>query len=74
MARLYYGQVDVCFDCPNRQVGCHADCEVYKEAKKESEERKAKAREERKKELIGFSNNKARYQESINRWNRKFGA
>ena len=66
-------QITVCFDCERRQIGCHADCEVYKEAKKESEERKAKAHEERKKELIGFSNNKARYQESINRWNRNYG-
>ena len=73
MDRPFYGSVQVCFDCKNRQIGCHADCEIYQDAKRESEERKKKAQEKRRDEFIGYSNNKARQKEAIRRWYRKYG-
>lgn len=50
--RPYYGSVQVCFDCERRQIGCHADCEIYKEAKQKSDEERNRVREEKKKESI----------------------
>ena len=73
MDRPFYGSVQVCFDCKNRQIGCHADCEIYQDAKRESEERKKKAQEKRRDEFIGYSNNKTRQKEAIRRWYRKYG-
>lgn len=66
-------QITVCFDCEMRQIGCHADCEVYKEEKKRKEEEKQKAREDHKADYIGRSNNKARYRDAIYKWNRNYG-
>lgn len=73
MDRPFYGSVQVCFDCKNRQIGCHADCEIYQDAKRESEERKKKAQEKRRDEFIGYSNNKARQKEAIRRWYKNYG-
>lgn len=33
-------QVDVCKDCANRKLGCHADCQKYIQAKADVEEQK----------------------------------
>ena len=72
MIRPYYGSVQVCFDCERRQIGCHADCEIYKEAKQKSDEERKRVREEKKKESIVVGprtyKNKA-----IRAWYRKYG-
>jgi hypothetical protein len=70
--RPYYGSVQVCFDCKNRQIGCHQDCEVYKDAKKKSEEEKQRVREEKRKEFL-IIGNKSKRNEAVRRWYRKYG-
>lgn len=38
---------ECCMDCPNRKVGCHSRCEVYKNAKAIDEGNKARFYKER---------------------------
>lgn len=52
MVRPYYGSVQVCFDCKNRQIGCHADCEVYKDAKQKSDEEKDRVKAIKREEFL----------------------
>lgn len=66
-------RITVCFDCERRQIGCHADCEVYKEERERIEDEKQKAREDHKADYIGRSNNKTRYKDAIHRWCRNYG-
>lgn len=32
--------INTCKDCPNRYIGCHADCETYIQAEQEWQKRK----------------------------------
>ncbi len=36
--------INCCFKCPNRFVGCHSICDVYKQAKAAKEKRDAELR------------------------------
>lgn len=35
-----------CYNCPNRHIGCHTDCEDYKKAKAELDAKNKAHREE----------------------------
>lgn len=72
MTRPYYGSVQVCFDCKYRRVGCHADCEVYKDAKKKSEEEKQKARDAKREEFL-IVGPKTYKNKMIRAWYRRYG-
>ena len=53
--------IDVCHNCPNRQINCHSTCKEYKEQKKLYEESKESFKAERDKEIALNAIGKKRY-------------
>lgn len=75
MERPFYtsNAYSVCYDCKDRHVGCHGECELYLDEKKCAEASREQARKKMKEKYIGMSGNKKRQKEAILRWYRSYG-
>lgn len=75
MERPFYtsSMYSVCYACEFRHLGCHSECELYLEERKNAEERKKQAHKKKKEQFITMSGNKLRQKEAIKRWYRNYG-
>lgn len=75
MGRPFYtsNMYRVCYGCEFRRIGCHADCELYLDEKRQAEAKKSEVKYKKKEEFIAVSGNKKRQKEAIRRWYRKYG-
>lgn len=75
MGRPFYTSrvFSVCQGCEYRHIGCHSECELYLDEKRQAEENKAQAKSKKKEEFITISGNKKRQKEAIARWYRNYG-
>lgn len=74
MCATKHGPVPVCFDCKNRHVGCHADCEIYLDAKAEHDKKQEHIRQLKIAEyVVQDTKNKARRKSFAQKHARKYG-